>query len=441
MPAITVPGSHGQTVALSFDTPANTVLAQRLVDAITAGVNAGSIVPAMDTAGPPLPLPPGKTGEFIQTQDGTTFLPPGYTAFVDTASKAVIFGSGDPNESVLIGPSDTTVSDTTFIARGATGSGTVVAGGGSNTVFIPTTVTGGWSINTGNGDDNILAAGTGSDTINAGGGHNAITLGSGNDVLLSTGDDTVNAGSGSETITAIGTGSDVIFGGPGTLLFVATGGSATIFGGSGSDTFLGGPGRAVVHGGTGGNNLLFGGTGATTLFGGGNGDQLTAANGSAAQALHAGAGNETLFGGFSRGLDTFYGGTGNASITAGSGTNLFVFTDGQAGGTASIQGFASSRDQVDLQGYGKNEVAQALKSQSVVGGTDTITLSDHTTISFANVSSLTVSDFGAGVLGNTGGTGNTGGQGNDDGQQGHGHQSHGDMDDHGQIRNLLLGDH
>src|SRR5689334_16858808 len=152
MASVTVSGTNAQTVTLSFDTPSNTLLAERLAAAISAGVTAGTIVPAIDTDGPPPPLPAGKTGEFIQTQDGTTFLPPGYTAFVDTAPNAIIFGSGDPNESVLIGPGDPT-----FIARGATGSGTVVAGAGGNTVFIPTTVGGSWLINTGNGDDNILA--------------------------------------------------------------------------------------------------------------------------------------------------------------------------------------------------------------------------------------------------------------------------------------------
>jgi Ca2+-binding RTX toxin-like protein len=392
MAVVTVPGSSGQTVTLNFDSPANTLLAQQLVDAITAGVNAGSILPAMDTDGPPPPLPPGTTGEFVQTQDGTTFLPPGYKAVVDTASNAVIFGSGDVGESVLIGPGDPTFI-ASFIASGATGSGTVVAGGGDNTIFIPTTVGGGWSLNTGNGDDNIFATGSGNDTINAGGGHNAITLGSGDDILQSTGDDTVNAGNGSETVTAIGTGSDLIFGGPGALFFVATGGSATIFGGSGSDTFLGGPGQAVVHGGTGGNNFLFAGTGAATLFGGGNGDQLIAANSSEAQDLRAGAGNETLFGGFSRGADTFHGGTGNATITGGSGSNLFVFTDGQAGGTDLLVGFNSGKDHVDLQGYGNHEVANALKSQSLVGGSASITLSDHTTITFSGISRLAASDF------------------------------------------------
>src|SRR4029077_16822928 len=110
------------------------------------------IVPALDTNGSPPPLNAGQTGEFIVTQDGAAFAPPGYKDVVDTASNSVIFGSGDPNESILIGPGDPT-----FIARGASGSGTVVAGAGDNTILIPTSVAGGWSINTGNGNDHIFA--------------------------------------------------------------------------------------------------------------------------------------------------------------------------------------------------------------------------------------------------------------------------------------------
>jgi Ca2+-binding RTX toxin-like protein len=435
MPTVTVAGANSQIVTLTFDTNANAVLASKLAAAITAGVQGGTIQAASDVNGPPPALPPGTTGAFFQEQSGTTFLPPGYTAVVDTSANAIIFGSGDPNESVLIG-----AGDPTFIAQGAEGSGTVVAGGGDNRIVIPASVAGGWSINTGNGDDTVLAQGSGNDTINAGGGHNAIQLGSGSDIIQTTGDDTVLAGSGSETITAT-TGSDVIFAGSGTLFFIASGAS-TVFAGTGSDTFFGGAGPDEVHGGTGGNNFLFAGTGAATLFGGGDGDQLFAA-GSGAQALHAGAGNETLFGGFSSGQDSFFGGTGNASITAGSGTNLFVFTDGDSGGADTIQGFQSGRDLVDLQSYGHNAVRDALRSQTVVGGTSTITLSDHTVITFANAGTLTANDFvtsSGGVAGNVGDPGNNlaGGDG-DDGQQGHGHQNMSDMDDHGQIRNSIIG--
>ena len=59
------------------------------------------VIPVADTSGPPTNLPAGKTGEFIQTQDGITVLPTGYDALVVTAQDAVVFGSGDANEKVL----------------------------------------------------------------------------------------------------------------------------------------------------------------------------------------------------------------------------------------------------------------------------------------------------------------------------------------------------
>jgi Ca2+-binding RTX toxin-like protein len=403
MPTVTVAGANAQTVTLSFDTNANAVLAGKLAAAITAGVQGGTILPAVDTDGPPPPLPPGTTGEFVQTEDGLTVLPHGYKAFVNTAPDAVVFGSGDNGESVL-----SSVGNLTFFA--AKGSGTVVAGGGNNLIAVQPSDKGPWSINTGNGDDTVVASGSGNDTINAGGGKNAISLGSGRDVVTSTGDDTVTAASGHETIAAIGKNSDLIFGNSSQLFFVATGGSATVFGGTGSDTFFGGKGPDLVHGGTGGDNFLFAGTNTATLFGGGSGDQLFAA-GDKGQALHAGTGNETLFGGFASGSDTFYGGagsdqitggagndtfvagTGSATMAGGTGADLFVFIKGQAGGKDLIQNFASGVDTVSLSGYGPGAVANALATQKNVAGSTTITLSDSTKITFSGVPSLHPSDF------------------------------------------------
>jgi Ca2+-binding RTX toxin-like protein len=260
MAIVTVEGAHGQIVSLSFDTAANAALARKIAAALTDGVRNGSILPAVDTDGPPPPLAPGTTGEFVQTADGLTILPHGYKAFVDTASESVVFGSGDADESVL-----SSVGDMTFFATG--GSGTVVAGGGNNRVVIPGNDKGNWSINTGNGADAIFAMGGGNDTISPGGGNNAISLGGGKNIIQSTGDDSVIAGSGSETIVAIGAAKDLIFGGSSHLFYVGTRSSATVFGGSGSDTFFGGAGPDVVHGGTGGSNFLVAGIGGATLFG------------------------------------------------------------------------------------------------------------------------------------------------------------------------------
>jgi Ca2+-binding RTX toxin-like protein len=435
MAIVTVAGAHGQTVTLNFDTNANAALAGQLAAAITAGVEAGSIVP-VDRAGiSPPPLDSGKTGELVQQDDGLTILPHGYKAVVNTADEAVIFGSGDADESVL-----SSSGNLSFFATG--GSGTVAAGGGNNRIVIPGDDDGDWSINTGNGNDTLLALGGGDDSIAAGGGRNEIELGSGKSAVQTTGDDTVDASSGSETIAAFGTGQDLIFGHNSQLFYVGNSGtSATVFGGTGSDTFFGGGGPDLVYGGTGGNNYLFAGTGQATLFGGGNGDQLYAAGGQA-QVLHAGSGTETLSTKFAFGHDTVFTGTGSYDVTAGQGDDTFVFSSTLGGGSSTITGFGLGADKIDLQGYDTTEVANALKHQKTDGTSDTIKLSDNTTITFAGISNLTASDFittcdvGGGV-GNGGGGG--GGSGMDHGGNGHGH-GHGSQngDDHGHMKDAVF---
>jgi Ca2+-binding RTX toxin-like protein len=401
MPSVTVAGANSQTVTLNFDSQANAALATQLASALTAGIKNGSIIPAVDTDGPPPPLPSGKTGQFVQTQSGTTHLPVGYDAYVDTAPNAIVFGSGGNNESILADSS----SNLDFFATG--GSGTIV--GGDSRIFIPATDDGAWSINTGNGSNQIFALGGGNDTISTGTGNNHIVLGSGQDQIQTSGNTIITASTGAETVSAFG-GKDLIDGNASDLFFVSQNSSATIFGGSGSDTFFGGSGPDYVQGGSGGKNFLVGGTGAATLIGGGNGDQLFAGDGPG-QLLQAGSGNETLVGGF--GSDTFqgggsgsstqiFGGMGNdtfisaggvATVTAGASSNLFAFVKSNPGGSQVINGFISGVDQIGLEGFKGNEVTHALKSQTVVDGNDTVTLSDNTKITFVGVRSLSESDF------------------------------------------------
>jgi Ca2+-binding RTX toxin-like protein len=413
---VTVAGASGDHATLSFDSEANAAIAQNLAAAISAGVATGLIIPADSKDGPPPGLPPGKTGEWIQSTPESTTLPPGYLAVINTSPDPTITGTGAKGQTVL----STGISDLTFIDVG--GSGTVVSGGGDNRIVVTASPThspppDGWLINTGNGNDQIIATDGLSDTINPGGGRNALQVGNG-DQVLSTGDDTVLAsGKGSETITATGPHSVLVHGQASNIFFVSDVGSATVFGGTGSDTFFGGAGPDLVHGGTGGNNILHAGTGPATLFGGGEGDQLFAAGtasapGTESQVLHAGAGQETLFGGFGSGDNTFYAGTGsdqiiggkgndtffaaagNATITGGTGNSLFVFTNGQVGGQDLIQDFTSGQDTVSLVGYGANAIADALATQTVSGGgAATITLTDNTKITFNHVPSLTASDF------------------------------------------------
>src|SRR4051794_1698541 len=118
MQTVTVAGAHGDTVTLNYDSSSNAMLARQLAAAITSAVQNLTILPATDTDGPPPVLPPGATGEFVKTLNGVTALPRGYQAVVNTADKALIFGSGDAHETVL-----SSKGDLTFIATG--GSGTV----------------------------------------------------------------------------------------------------------------------------------------------------------------------------------------------------------------------------------------------------------------------------------------------------------------------------
>lgn len=410
MASVTVLGAHGSTVTLSYDVAQNVLLAKQIAAAISAGVAGGTIKPADSSDGPPPPLPPGTPGEFVANTNSITFLPPGYNDVVNAAADAVIYGAGGANQQVLSG-----AGNLTYVS--SAGNGSVVAGGGNDQIVIGASDSGPWLINTGNGNDTIRALGAGDDSIDAGGGSNFIQLGAGMDQVISQGSDTIMAGSGDETVVASATGShaatDVVYGNSSMLFLVADAG-ATVFGGSGSDTLIGGTGPDVFYGGTSGNNFLQAGTGSATLFGGGNGDQLYA-GGSAAQALHAGSGNETLFGGGAAGQDTFYAGSGADQITGSTGKSTFVLgtgtatitavpsgslkdvfdaINGQAGGKDLVQGLSSaSQLRIDLTGYGPNEAADAVAGQTTNGSSVTITLSDNTQITFANITHLTSSNF------------------------------------------------
>jgi len=410
MAIVTVLGAHGSTASLSYDSAQNALLAQQIAGAISAGVTAGTIHPADSKYGPPSPLPLGATGEFVASTNTVAFLPSGYTDVVDATASAVIYGAGGANQQILAGSGNLT-----FVS--SAGNGSVVAGGGNDQIVVAASDPGNWLIDTGNGNDTIRALGAGNDSIDAGGGNNYIQLGAGMDELTSQGSDTIVGGAGDETVLASAAGAghatDVIYGNSSMLFLVADGG-ATVFGGSGSDVVFGGTGPDLLFGGTAGNNFLQAGSGSATLFGGGNNDQLYA-GGSAPQQLFAGPGNETLFGGGAAGQDTFYAGSGMDQITGSTGQSTFVLgtgnatitavpsssfqavfdaINGQAGGNDLVQGLTNaSQLQIELTGYGPNEAANALAGQTTNGTSVTITLSDNTKITFADITHLTSSNF------------------------------------------------
>ena len=134
------------------------------------------------------------------------------------------------------------------------------------------------------------------------------------------GRDTVDIGTGNVTIHANGP-STTVFGGAGTMKFIA---------GSGNDTIQAGSGATIVSGGSG-----------TLTF--------TAAKGAA------------------------------AVVTTGSGHEVFDLVQGQAGGTLAIFGFKSGADVIHLQGY----AGTGVQSEVAYAGGTLVTLTDNTRIALA----------------------------------------------------------
>ena len=371
MPSVTVSGAAGRVATLSYDSAANAAVAQGIAAQIQAALLAGTERAADNALGAP-PALNGLRGLFTQSLSGLTTVPQGYDDIVAAAPLAIIYGNSDAGQRVLSGSGS-------LIFNASGGSGTIVTGGGTSQITIAAGDTGAWSVKTGGTADTITAS-AGSLAVDASG---------------------APAGGLGELIKA----------GSGILTFIGGAGNAKIVGGTGSETVTGGAGTLNATGGTAGHNVLIAGTGAASLFGAGNGDLLIA-KGAAAQGLHAGAGNETLNGTAATGTDTFYVGGGLDQIAGGSGnnvyvggpgeavvaaaglSNLFSFVDGSAGGTMLVNDLTNA-SQVDiaLTGYGPNEIVNDVATQTAGANSVTVTLSDHTSITFANMTHLTAGNF------------------------------------------------
>jgi hypothetical protein len=392
MSTVTVQSAHSSTVSLSYDSDANALLATFVRDAISAGINGGSIQPYASAVGPTPALPTGKTGEWVQSSPGSVLLGHGwdYIVMPDTATAANITGPSDPNVHVLAGSGN-------LVFNAAQGSGSVIAGGGNNSVLIPLANPGAWFIGMGNGSDTVRALGSGNDTISLGSGADSIQLGAGSSAVTTGGAATITGSSlpgGSETVFAFG--SDVVFGMASKLVFSGAMG-ATVFGGSGSDTVSGGTGLDLFQAGTGGGSSLTGGAGSVTLLGGGSADQLTA-TGTGLQILTAASSNETLTGSSASGASNVYRDNTSGATTVvaspNASSNLFAFIEGSAGGSLVETGLtAVGQIQMHLTGYGSDDTSAI--SQNNSGGNLNVTLlSDGTTITFKNITApLTNGNF------------------------------------------------
>lgn len=392
MPTVTVPGVPlgdpvYSTISFQFQsTQAATLAVQLLGQIYTAAANQQLTV--LDNGPPSLTIPgsnPTQTvKEFvlgdaggIQNQ-GTTegTVPAGFTAIVDAFTNQVseiVGAAGQANETVISG------GDMHFFTNG--GSGTIIAGAGTvngnNLVAANATGDGNWSVYFDGGNNTVYAT-SGNFLVNDGNsstnGNNLIFLGSGNDTVVSWGQDSIIAGPGGTSLVATFRPGSIFWGntGPSTYInmggadtFVAGGGNDTVFaaasgglyfGNTGSLTFVSGPGTAdtVVTGS--GNATLFGAAGSSGLYflGSGkdvivgaaetqtvvggvtsgaaqifgiNGANITYFSTTNGNQLVAGPGNVTLNAGGSTGNNVFFaspGSTSSDSIVAGSGNNTLV---------------------------------------------------------------------------------------------------------------------
>jgi hypothetical protein len=199
------------------------------------------------------------------------------------------------------------------------------------------------------GDQGYLRAQGGLNKYAQGQGNRNISDADGNDRLgaLGRGSDTISAGNGDGTIRL----SDGTTG-------ISTAGKATVTGGSGNATIFGGTRLSFV--GVTGDAMDNGAQGGGSIF-------------------RAGSGNETL--------------TGGASAGGQHGSEAFIFLKGETARGDVINNLMPSQDQVDLKGYTQNDLSTALASAQTTPRGMTITLSDKTTITHTDLSSLDPTSF------------------------------------------------
>jgi Ca2+-binding RTX toxin-like protein len=226
----------------------------------------------------------------------------------------------------------------------------------------------------------IRALDTGtSDTIFAGGGGMLVTD-------KSTGSNTITAGSGSTSVTSAI--KSFVQGGAGLLNFVGGTGNSTIMGGSGNATLTGGSGATSLFGGAGGSMIYRNIDGGGLFYQAQSGNETIDASLSAANGLYL-AGRDSLGQNLIKGgsgSDAIIAGTGAATLVGGGGADFFDFFSSLGSPSVNVViGDFSAIDNVMLISYGAGEAANAIAGATTAGGSTTITLSDHTKITFTGV--------------------------------------------------------
>ncbi|MCX7384582.1 MAG: hypothetical protein NT133_24915 [Alphaproteobacteria bacterium] len=302
----------------------------------------------------------------------------GGTNFVDAANavrvSATVVGSAG---------SDTVTGQVLFFAGSGIshfiGAGTVVGGSGTTDVFG-----GEASFFTTNVQD-LVFGGTGLTSATLPGAATVVGNAAGRLNLVQTG------------------GAELVFA-EGITRITVTGGSQTVLGVSGGLTVSGGAGLYLAT--PDGNSHITAG-GNATIFGAAAGDILaSSATFTTAQVvIVGGAGAETITGAGSTSTNIFFAGSGPefiqagdwltsivtsaaaATIAGGVGISLTAFVNGQHPDVV-MQNFNPARDYVTFINFGTGEVAAALAGAQTVAGSELLTLSDGTHITFQGFTGL-----------------------------------------------------
>jgi hypothetical protein len=229
----------------------------------------------------------------------------------------------------------------------------------------------------GSGYDTIVT-GSGPSTVFSGTGHSLITLNdtvAGDKAVMQNGNTTIIADGVSDTVNASATG--VIFGGAGTLTFVASASASTlpvtVVGGTGTSFLFGANNTDLTLSG-GGTNYFIAGTGNETLNGGESGGFSFFGNTTATDASYSVSGGA--------GIDYFSTGAGSETITAGFGSDSFNIASVAGGGAnITINDFTSS----DSVSFEASITSQGENSDNTGY---TVTLSDGTHVEFVGLTSL-----------------------------------------------------
>ncbi len=416
---ITVPSGTGSTtVSLTFATSATAALATTLLSSVYAAAAAGTLSP---------------DNEFVVTAPGAYTIPAGVSTVVDAAEGAVTL-TGNGVYGVAAGSGNLNLMSTG-------GSGTVVAGAGSDTFVGSNYALLGDAFTTGflGGSDSVTTGVftlTGlSPTITALG-VGAIIFGSDSpsngDFMTNdgTGPNTFLVDAGSTTVNALSAGG-LYYQNGGQLLFinnaqstvVGLGGAATVFGGSADFTlenekpdssvlFVGGSGNATLVGGAGGSIVAFGGaggsvtvldqvgTGAGTrlLIGGAGSETLNAAGSTANTVIYGGSGNDVVFLGNTN-ADRFVDGSGSATVVAATNLSLFGNTAdifdfvnlGSSGGNAVIFNF-NPNNVLEFLGFGTSANAAITTAIAGAGSGHVVSFSlpDQTKVTLVGVDGTTI---------------------------------------------------